>query len=105
MKHLLIEANCMYWFEETKEEVNNLECCKFGIGNISLNCLKYDETSNKMCPYLAFGTPSTTLALTDKSGEVINAETFFDDFDLSSEEWERREEEWIKRCNNLINKL
>lgn len=105
MKHLMIEANCMYWWsEETKEEVKNPGCCEYGIGNISLNCLKYDETSKKMCPYLAFGTPRTTLALTDKSGEVINANTFFDDLGLSSEEWERREEEWIKKCNDILNK-
>ena len=53
---------------------------------------------------MVFGTSRTTLALTDKSGEVINANTFFDDLALSSEEWERREEEWIKKCSDIINK-
>ena len=48
MKHIMVEANCMYWLYETEEVVNNPECCKYGIGNLSLNCLKYDESSKKM---------------------------------------------------------
>lgn len=104
MKHLMVETNCIYDLMETNN-IHVPECCKFGVGNISINCLKYHETSNKICPYLIFGTAKSTFALTDKSGEIINAVSFFDDLKLSPEEWDRREEAWIKRCNDILNDI
>lgn len=96
MKHIMIEAECIYNLEKNKDD-NIPKFCKFGIGNINVNCLMNEETINSICPYLIFGKASSTLALTDRNGEVINATTFWDDLKLSEEEWIMKEEEWIKK--------
>ena len=64
-----------------------------------------EEKINSICPYLIFGKARSTLALTDRNGEVINATIFWDDLKLSEEEWIMKEEEWIKKSNNILEKI
>lgn len=101
MKHLIIEANCIFDYEE-ENNINVPKCCKYGIGNVSVNCLSYQKETNRVCPYLVFGTAKSSLALVDKNGEVVNAVSFWGDLRLSEEEWNLKEEKWITRCNDIL---
>lgn len=104
MKHLIIEANCMYDFEK-KNNINVPVCCKHSAGSISINCLGYQEEKRQMCPYLVFGTAKSTLVLTDEEGEAINSVSFWDDLKLSSEEWKMRERAWIRKSNDILQEM
>lgn len=104
MKYLLIEANCVFDYE-VESNSNVPKCCKDGIGNVSLNCLNYQKGTNSFCPYLIFGTAKSTLALSEKNGEIINANSFWGDLRLSEEEWNLKEEKWIEKCNGIIKKI
>lgn len=97
MKHIVIEANCFY--EEGKEIP---KCCKLGVENVSINCLKYDSENRQYCPYLVFGTTKATLVLTDEEGHAINADGYWGDINMSDEEWIKEEGEWIDKQNRYI---
>ncbi|URZ05797.1 hypothetical protein [Clostridium felsineum] len=104
MKHIVVEANCFYDINK-KEGEKVPKCCEFGANNISNNCLEFDGTSNKYCPFLVFGSAKTTLVLTEQKGNVINSNSFWADLSLSEEEWKKREKEWLEDKNKLINGL
>lgn len=104
MKHLVIEANCIY--DKENNGSNSIPaCCRLGPKNISNSCLLFEEESNKMCPYLVFGMARSSLVLTDKRGDVINSTSFFGDLNLSSDEWNEKEETWLQESNTVLQDL
>jgi len=101
LNHIVIEANCFFDLDE--EETNQIpRCCKYGPGNVSINCLKYDECNHNHCPHLVFGTAKASLVLTDGEGNAINSDSYWGDLKMSEEEWIKEEEIWIQKKNAQI---
>ncbi len=103
MTQLVLEAKCIYQFFRNEENILPA-CCILGVGNISFNCLNYEEKI-KFCPYFTYGKVRSTILLTDKEGNTINANSFWADLNLSDKEWEIKESDWIEKYDIFINKL
>ena len=100
MRNILIEANCIFDYDNKDKSVP--DCCLYGPNEISVNCLKHNGNMHQYCPFLIFGTAKATLALTDGDGDVINSDMFWGDFNMSSEVWIQKENEWINKHNKYF---
>lgn len=97
VSYLLIEAVCL-------AESDELGCCKCNTkGIISVDCLVNNLTELSLCRYLGFKKARTAIALTDKTGNVIAGNEYFDDFTSKTEvEYDLNETNWIKKCTDFI---
>ncbi|WP_432663372.1 hypothetical protein R9X47_22675 [Wukongibacter baidiensis] len=101
MKHIVIEAKCLYYFiEDTEKQIPS--CCKYEPGRVGTLCFKFNEEKHKYCPYLGIGTAKASLVLTDGEGEAINADGYWGDFKMSEEDWIKEEKKWIEKQNRYI---
>ncbi len=95
-KHIVLEANCIY---DENDKNQNSKCCK---GNISIQCLTYNQDGYQICPNLIFGKSRTSIIATDKVGNAIDSSSFWTDEKLSPEEWIKREEAWLDEQRRLM---
>lgn len=96
VSYLLVETVCF-------AEGDELLCCRCdNKGKISVNCLTGNDT-NFPCMYLGIKKARTAIALTDKSGNVIAGNEFFDNFTSKTDaEYNLNESNWIEKCTDFI---
>ncbi len=89
--HILIEAHC--FFDKRNDTLP--KCCKYGFGNVSVNCLKYDENKKAYCPFLGFSKARSTKVLSDQEGKIIDFDAF-ETFDMTEKEYIDLEKRWLE---------
>lgn len=96
VSYLLIEAVCLAGGDE-------LEYCRCREkGKVSVDCLVNDS----ICGYLGYQKARTAIALTDKTGNVIDGSEFFDGFkSKTNAEYELNETNWAKKCIDFIDSV
>lgn len=101
-RHIVLEGHCFFDKDEDIKEVP--KCCKVRPESIGLHCLDFEE--GKYCPYFAFGTAKASIVVTDGNGDAIAGTCFFPEgaFKLSNEQWNIKENRWINKWVERINK-
>lgn len=95
--HLLIEGHCLF---DKENENSKPTHCKYGIENISTNCL-YDEKRGTICKYFGFKEAKSTLLLTNSQGKPVE----FDSFDSSEKyvkKWKELEKERLNKWKRIL---
>lgn len=97
VSYLLIEAVCL-------AEGDERLCCRCdNKGKISVSCLTNNYNKSSPCTYLGIKKAKTAIALTDKSGNVIAGNEFFDNFTSKTDaEYNLNESNWIRNCIDFI---
>ena len=93
-KYIALESVCCF---DSEDKTNILpKRCKYGADKIGLHCIVQNETNiNEFCPYLSSGSAKSSVVLTGEKGSAISGTCYWNDKDLSNEEWEKTEKKWI----------
>jgi hypothetical protein len=100
-KHIVVEGHCMHGIEEEDSIPKN---CLNSPGNVGTWCLTDEETEHSHCKFFAFGKAKASVVVTDGEGEAEYGKCFYptDAFNLTNEEWDKRENIWIDMWKNKI---